>query len=173
MTIRLLLLPAAGLLSIAGPADAQPGRRSQLASVGQTVNTARIDIVYRRPVARERELFGQLVPWGRVWSPSADSAAIFTVSAPIEVAGEKLAAGTYSVWAIPEKEEWTIIFNSTARAFHLTHSSGSDVLRVKAVPVESDHMETLAFYFPMVDADSAYLRLQWGKTVVPLTIRAR
>jgi hypothetical protein len=44
---------------------------------------------------------------------------------------------------------------------------------VKVSPQSGDHMETLGFYFPMVDADSAVLALHWGKTVVPLKIRAR
>jgi hypothetical protein len=167
------LVAASILVSLGTLAQAQPGRRSQLATTSQTVNSARIDITYRRPVARGRELFGQLVPFGRVWSPSADSAAQVVVSAPIEIAGEKLEAGTYSLWAIPEKDEWTLIFNSVAKSHHMAYPSGNDVLRVKAKPREGEHLESLAFYFPMVDADSTELRLHWGKTVVPLMIHAR
>jgi hypothetical protein len=168
--MRFLVLAA---LTLASVADAQPGRRSQLGSVSQTINAARIDIVYRRPVARGRELFGQLVPWGRVWSPSADSAAVVTVSAPIEIGGERLEAGTYSLWTIPEREEWTLIFSSTARTHHLAYPNGQDVLRVKTKSREGEHLETLEFSFPVVDADSAEFRLQWGKTIVPVIIRAR
>lgn len=85
----------------AGPAVSQAPRASQLATVSQVVANARIEIRYRRPVARGRELFGALVPWGRVWSPSSDTAAVFTTSAPITINGAPLAAGTYSVWTIP------------------------------------------------------------------------
>ena len=129
--------------------------------------------MYRRPVARGRDLFGSLIPWGRVWSPSADSATTFSVSAPIEIGDGKLAAGTYSLWAIPEKEEWTLIFSSVAKAHHMMYPSGNDVLRVKAKSHDGDHMESLGFYFPMVDADSAELRIHWGKTIVPVMIHAR
>src|ERR1035438_2296430 len=68
---------AVGLtMSCATLVSAQVIRPSQTASVMQWVGTARIDIAYHRPVARGRELFGKLVPFGKVWSPSADTAAV-------------------------------------------------------------------------------------------------
>jgi hypothetical protein len=161
----------AGLLSVAVGAKAQAPARSQLGVVSQSVGAARIEITYRRPVARGRDLFGALVPWGRVWTPSADSAARITISDPIEVNGAKLAAGTYSVWTIPDSTSWTVIFNAVPNAFHLRYPSDRDVLRVQAVPARGDHVETLMFAFPMVDADSARLEIRWGTTVVPLTLK--
>jgi hypothetical protein len=137
------------------------------------LGATRIEVVYRRPVARGRTLFGSLVPWGRVWSPSADTAALFTTSTPIRINGDALGAGTYSLFAIPDEHAWTIIFSSAHPLFHMNYPEGRDALRVRATPRAGDHVETLAFYFPMVDADSAELVLHWGKTVVPLAIRAR
>jgi hypothetical protein len=66
-----------------------------------------------------------------------------------------------------------MIFSSAVPVFHLRYREASDVLRVNITPKSGDHMETLGFYFPMVDADSAVLVLHWGKTVVPMRIRAR
>ena len=139
----------------------------------QIVGTTRIEILYFRPVARGRELFGSLVPWGRIWSPSADTTAIFTTTTDLDIGSARLPAGSYSLWAIPDRDSWTIIFSSVQPVFHVRYPEGRDVLRVKATPRSSEHMETLGFYFPMVDADSAVLNLHWGKTVVPLSIRAR
>jgi hypothetical protein len=158
------------LVALPGVVRAQP--RSQLGVVTQTVAGARIEIVYRRPVARGRMLFGALVAWGRVWTPSADSAARLTVSEPVEINGSRLAAGSYSIWAIPDSSSWTMIFNSVPESFHLRYPEGRDALRVKATPAHGDHVETLMFAFPMVDGDSARLELRWGTTVVPLSIRA-
>jgi hypothetical protein len=141
--------------------------------VSQNLAGAQIDLAYRRPSARGRELFGALVPWDRVWSPSADSAAQFTTSQPLEVNGSALAAGSYSLWAIPGQKEWTFIFSSQFRVFHTRYPEGSDVLRVKAVPESAEHIETLTMYFSAADADSATFRLHWGKTAVPLKIKAR
>jgi hypothetical protein len=171
--MRLLSLAIASVTSIAtSTACAQSAPRSQLAVVEQALAGTRIAITYRRPVARGRALFGSLVPWGRVWTPSADSAARFTASGPLTVNGSPLPAGSYSVWAIPDSISWTIIFNSAPDAFHLRYPEGRDALRVRTVPTNAEHVETLMFSFPMVDADSARLELRWGTTVVPLLIRA-
>jgi hypothetical protein len=152
-------------------ACAQSNLKSQPGRVSQQVVDTRIDISYRRPVARGRELFGALVPWGRIWTPSADSAAVLTVSHPITVNGEQLPAGSYGIWAIPDSASWTVIFSGTPAAFHLRYPTGHDVLRVRARPVRGEYVETLLFDFPMVDADSARLELRWGTTVVPLLLR--
>ena len=163
---------AIAALTIASTAQSQTIRASQLGTVSQLIADTRVEISYRRPVARGRELFGALVPFGRVWSPSADTAAVLTISGPLEVNGQPLAAGTYSIWTIPDRDSWTIIFSSIAPQFHMRYPGG-DVLRVTATPIAGEHMETLSFYFPMVDADSARLVLQWGKTIVPLDLKAK
>jgi hypothetical protein len=133
----------------------------------------RIEVIYRRPVARGRKLFGDLVRWGKTWTPSADTAAIFSTTTPLDVAGGKLPAGRYSIWMVPDSAMWTVIFSSVQPRFHLAYPQGRDVLRVKVAPHAGDHMETLGFYFPMVDGDSATLSMHWGRTVVPIPIRAR
>jgi hypothetical protein len=173
MWSRVIVCTAVTLLSIvAGPsARAQTNLKSQLGSITQDIVDTRIELRYRRPVARGRALFGALVPWGEIWSPSADSAAVLSVSRPITVNGEPLAAGSYGIWAIPDSTEWTIIFSAKADAFHLRYPTGHDALRVRAAPERGEHVETLLFDFPMVDADSARLELRWGNTIVPLLLR--
>src|SRR5687768_9292177 len=134
-TMRPLLLA----LLLAAPLSAQRRipddqiPRSQLASVMQSVAGVEIEIVYRRPVARGRELFGALVPFGRIWTPSADSAAQITVSDDVEVNGQRLKAGSYAIWAIPDAAEWTVVFSDLAHVFHLRYPGPErDVLRVPA-----------------------------------------
>lgn len=162
------------IVGLASCLGAQPGHKSQLATVTQVVSSATIEIVYRRPVARGRELFGTLVPYGKIWTPSADSAALFITSADLDVAGQKLKAGTYAMWMIPDPENWTVVFTSAAHVFHLNRPRSTDeVLRVRTKPEPGNHMESLGFYFPMIDADSATLVMHWGKTVVPISIKAR
>lgn len=172
--MRKIAYTTAMVLAAASCLDAQTGRRSQLGTVTQLVGPARIEIIYRRPVARGRELFGKLVPFGRIWTPSADSAAQLITSADLDINGSTLKAGRYALWMIPDSSEWTIVFSSVQHAFHLSLPDRSDeVLRVKSSSHPADHMETLGFYFPMVDADSAILNMHWGKTVVPMRIKAR
>jgi hypothetical protein len=75
---------------------------------------------------------------------------------------------------IPDPENWTVVFTSAAHVFHLNKPGSNDeVLRVHVKPQSGDHMESLGFYFPMVDADSATLVMHWGKTIVPISIKSR
>ena len=147
-------------------------KKSQHATVSQTVAHTHISIVYNRPTARGRQLFGKLVPWGLPWCPGADSATTITVSRDVRVNNATLPAGTYSVWAIPDSARWTIIFSYAAPVFHIPYPEGKDALRITAVPRAAPHMETLAFYFPAVDSTRAELDLHWGETVVPIAIEA-
>jgi hypothetical protein len=147
---------------------------SQHGTVSQRVGYTDIAIAYNRPVARGRVLFGGVVRWGRVWNPGADSATVVTFSKDVLVEGKPVAAGSYSLWMIPqpEPEPWTVIFSRAAHVFHTPYPGEEyDALRIAIRPEAGEHMEVLAFYFPVVAPDSAVLRMHWGRTVVPLRIR--
>jgi hypothetical protein len=149
---------------------AQAPRPSQHGSVTQQIAQTRITVDYNRPVARGRALFGAVVPWGRVWCPGADNCTTIELSTPVRVNGEALPAGTYSVWADPNAERWTIIFSKAHPVFHTRYPADQDALRVQSTPRQGMAMETLAFYFPVVDGNHAELVLHWGTVVVPLQI---
>lgn len=158
-------------LSAAMPMGAQSTRRSQRAEVMQMVGDTEIRAFYVRPVARGRELFGKLVPYGRVWTPSADSALRISFGTDVQLGGQALKAGSYSVWAIPDSAQWTIIFNRKAHAFHLgSYRESDDALRVPAKVDSLSHVENLTLSFPSVDGRKATLQLQWGTTAVSLAI---
>jgi Protein of unknown function (DUF2911) len=162
------------LLAPTACADAQPGRRSQRATVTQSLSGTEISIRYYRPVLRGRVPFPDVVPWGRTWTPGADSATRIETSGDLLVQDSVLAAGKYSIWVIPEEHDaWTVIFSREHNVFHTSYPGGQDALRVQAKPTTGPSMETLGFYFPLVDADSAVLAIQWGTTVLPLRLRAK
>jgi hypothetical protein len=152
------------------PHWAQAPRPSQHGSVSQQIAGATITIEYNRPVARGRALFGALVPYGRVWCPGADNCTTIELSSDVKFNGQTLARGTYSLWAEPGAERWTIIFNRAHPVFHTRYPPEDDVLRVQTTPRQGSHMETLAFYFPVVDGNHGELVVHWGTVVVPLTI---
>lgn len=146
-------------------------RGSQPAEVRQRMGGTEIAIVYNRPSARGRDLFGALVPYDSVWNPGADEATRIELSEDILVDGQPLAAGKYSIWAIPGREEWTIIFSHAHAVFHRPYPAGSDALRLRVRPGTGPHVESLSFQFPMATRDSARLELRWGSVVVPIGIR--
>ncbi|HJU65028.1 MAG TPA: DUF2911 domain-containing protein [Gemmatimonadaceae bacterium] len=155
----------------AWPLDAQATRRSQRGAVMQMIGTTRIEITYTRPVARGRELFGSLVPWGRVWHPGADSASVISLSGPVLIEGHRLAAGAYSIWTIPTQDRWTVIFSRAQPVWHTPYPAGQDALRIEVRPERGSHMETLTYYFPVVEGLEGKLVLHWGEVIVPLSIR--
>lgn len=146
---------------------------SQSGSVSQTIATTQITITYDRPVARGRQLFGGIVAYGQIWNPGANDATKASFSHPVTVNGMSLPAGDYSLWAIPDPEEWIVIFNRAADVYHEPYPGEEhEELRLTVKPVTGQHMETLAFYFPAVEKKDAELRLHWGETIVSLAISA-
>ncbi len=153
--------------------QAQGPKPSQRGSVFQRINDTGVTIDYSRPVARGRELFGALVPFGRVWCPGADEATTIEVTNDVTVNGQALPKGKYSVWAEPGAEKWVVIFNKQAAVWHTRYPAGQDALRVDVETRAGAHMETLAFYFPVVEGRKAELVLHWGTVVVPLAIEVQ
>jgi hypothetical protein len=146
--------------------------KSQRGTVSQTIANTEITITYGRPVARGRTLYGALVPYGRIWHPGADQATTLAVTRDIEVNGQPLPAGKYSIWTVPGERDWTFIFNRNADVFHTSYpGQGNDVLRLEVTPESGAHMESLTYYFPSVDGKDATLRLHWGTLMVPLAIK--
>jgi hypothetical protein len=146
-------------------------RKSQAAAVSQRVANTEITVTYSRPVARGRELFGALVPYDAVWNPGADQATAIAFTRDVQVNGRAVPAGKYSLWTIPRRDRWTIIFSTAADVYHTPYpGEAQDALRLDVQP-EGAHMEVLAFYFPVVEGKDAVLRLHWGTTIVPLSIR--
>ena len=171
-SVSLVLFLAAG-----APLRAQ-ARFSQHATVTQLVGAVEVTIVYNRPAARSRTLFGKggVVEWGKVWCPGADEATTIALSKDLLVGGQALAAGKYSIWAIPGPDEWTLIFSRAADVFHIPYpGEAQDALRIKLRPQAGAFMEALAFYFPVAEADRALLNLHWGETVVqvPIAVKER
>ena len=172
--IRRLLLCAtlASFAPLASGAQGYPP--SQRGSVTQNVAYTHIAIVYGRPVARGRALFGSLVPWDEIWHPGADSATRITFDHDIVVGGKPLRAGEYTLWLIPRQSApWTLIFSRAAHVFHKPYPGERfEVLRVDLQPEQVSHVESFTIDFPTVLRDDAELRLHWGTTAVTAHIKA-
>jgi hypothetical protein len=146
--------------------------KSQAGAIGQRVATTEITLTYSRPVARGRQVFGALVPYGQIWTPGADQATAITFTRDVRINDQPLAKGAYSIWTIPRSDMWTVIFNKNAQAYH-DHYPGEDqdAMRLDVRPEPGPQMETLTFSFPIVEGKDAVLRLEWGEVRVPLSIR--
>jgi len=74
-------------------------------------NGVKMEVVYSRPFKKDREVFGELVPYDEVWRTGANEATIFSTDADLIIQGQELPAGDYTLWTIPGAKEWQVIFN--------------------------------------------------------------
>lgn len=145
---------------------------SQHGTVSQEIAATRITIEYDRPTARGREIPGKLIPYDRVWCPGANECTTLTTTTAITIEGRALPAGTYTVWARPGPDTWTMIFNRAHPVFHTQYAryADQDFLKIEVTPTSGPPMETLMFAFPSVDGKHAELTLRWGTIVVSMKI---
>ena len=161
------------LVALVGSSASAQRRASEHGAVSQKVDGTTISVEYDRPVARGRDpLFGKVVRWGHTWTPGANNSTTLEVDKDVRINGGALPKGKYSVWMIPrEAEAWTVIFHRNAKLFHTQRPSERDEqLRFDVPPEQGAHMETLAWYFPVVGPERTTLRMHWGTTVIPMTI---
>lgn len=176
ITVPLRVGALALALTNAPPCRAQGFPFSQRGLVGQTVAFTDITIRYGRPVARGRVLFGDsgVVKWNAVWHPGADSATRISLSHDVLLEGRIVRAGEYTVWLVPhENAPWTFILSRAVEVMHTPYpGEAQDAFRVDVAAERGAHMETLAFYFPVVLRDEAVLRIHWGESFIAVRIKA-
>ncbi len=116
-------------------------------------------------------IWGGLVPYDQVWRTGANEATTITFTDDVTVAGNKLAAGTYGLFTIPGKDEWTVIFNKGAKQWGAyEYKEADDALRIKVKPHPDEFRELLTMWFPAVAPDAATLAICWEKLSVPVPI---
>lgn len=152
-----------------GPAQAQlpgltpPPDVSPEASVSQTVGFTEITVDYHRPSARERQIWGGVVPYGQVWRAGANENTTITFSTPVNVQGRDLEAGTYGLHAIPTESDWTFIFSNNNWSWgSFFYDEAEDALRIQVTPRQASFLETLQYSFPTVTENATELVLHWG-----------
>jgi tetratricopeptide (TPR) repeat protein len=119
-----------------------------------------------------RKIFGDLVPFDKVWRTGANSATTLTFSDEVTIGGTKIAPGKYGLLSIPSANEWTLIITKQLDVTSpAAYKSESDIVRVKAKPVALPFtVETFTAMFADVSDKSTNLGLMWDKTYVELPI---
>ena len=169
---RLVLLCAAmaliALPVLAGRAD-DANRKSKNGKTMGTIDGVEITLEYGRPNVNERQNWGGLGPYDKLWLTGADEATTISFSADVTVGGQKLAAGTYSLFTVPGETEWQFVFNSVADQWGAySYDAGKDVLRIPAEPMAAEeHVESLDF---VIEGSSVVLR--WEKLAVGFEVAA-
>jgi hypothetical protein len=163
------------ILLLAIPAMAQDApqvRLSPVAIAQTTVNGTYIKVVYGQPHKRDRVVFGELVPYGQVWRTGANEATEITFTGDVEIAGETIPAGTYSVFTIPGEDTWTFILNSGLGIWGTRYNEANNVFTA-TFPAETLDTTWEAFTIRMErEENTARLNMMWDNTkvIVPISV---
>jgi len=137
-------------------------------------NDLEISVYYNRPYKKDRVIFGELVPYGEVWRTGANEATTFTNTSDIQIMGKALPAGTYTLWTIPEADQWTVIFNKKQYGWGLgidgkaSREPDADQLQVK-VPVQA-LSEPVEQFTISLEQEPLLMILEWDKTKIEVPL---
>jgi len=149
-------------------------RVSPKASVMQAVGFTEVTINYSRPGVKGRTIWGELVPYNKVWRAGANEATTISFSTDVTIEGKGLPAGTYGFFTIPDKNSWTIIFNKVADQWGaFQYNEAEDALRVTVKPESNNFQEWLAYTITKTGDKSAVVNLEWEKLKVPFKIEVK
>jgi Protein of unknown function (DUF2911) len=155
---------------------AQAQLKTPAPSPGQTIKQdfglSSVELTYSRPAMKGRKVFGDLVPFGKVWRTGANSATIINFGEDVKIGGVVVKAGKYGVLTIPEKKEWTIIITKQLDVTSpAAYKADMDVVRVMVETMNmKEEMESFTMQFADVRSNSCALHIMWEKTAVALPI---
>ena len=178
--MRSLLLPAllaapfaAALVAQDKPAPVRltPLRVSPACSVSQDLGISKIEVTFARPAVKGRKIWGEVVPFGKVWRAGANSATVFTFSHAVKVAGKDLPAGSYGFFIIPSEKTWTLILNRKAKQWGAyEYKAEEDVLRWEVMPQVGPNLEYLDYRVVPEGLGNATVELGWEKLRVSFPV---
>ncbi|MDX2282721.1 MAG: DUF2911 domain-containing protein [Bacteroidia bacterium] len=144
----------------AQPADTAKGSPHRVAMAD--IGSAHVHIEYNAPAVRGRIIWGGLVPYGEPWVTGAHHATSIMFSAPVQIAGARIRAGTYAFFTIPGRESWVLILNKNWRQ-HLTdeYDAADDVLRWTVQPEPHAHTERLTYSVVPQSANTGMVTIDW------------
>ena len=145
---------------------------SQHAVLKQRVGLTDVEVDYSRPNKNNREIFGGLVPYGKLWRTGANAVTKIKFSKPVTLGGKEIPSGEYALFTIPTVDEWTIIISKDAKVQSAAdYKQENDTARITAKPEAiPTTIETFTIGLGDVKGASATLNFLWDKTRVPLKL---
>lgn len=141
--------------------------------VEQQFSMTKISVEYGRPGVKGRKVFGELVPFGKVWRAGANSATKVTFEQNVEFGGKEVKAGSYALFVIPMEKEWKVMLNKDANQWGAyTYDEKLNVAEF-TVPVQkmADKQEWFEIAVNPVDIHSAEMLIKWDMTKVAIPIK--
>ncbi len=162
------LLKLLFLLVLAPFVNGQPidlPRISPKAGVSYTVGMTEIQMNYGAPAVKDREIWGQLVPYGKIWRGGANEATTLEISTDVNMEGQTLRAGKYSLFFIPGEREWTVILNNQHDQWGAdAYDESKDEIRFTVEPRMNEGMQDrLTYTIHDMKLDMGYIKLAWER----------
>jgi hypothetical protein len=174
VSLSLTLAASLALTASAARADLELPRPSPGAKVSQEVGLTQITVDYSCPGVKGRKIWGELVPYDKLWRSGANGATKITFSKDVTLVDKPVPAGSYALFTIPAKSgEWTVVLNKNADqpGIGRDYKADQDLVRVKVRAQPAPFRERLAFVFSNFDEDKASLDLEWEKLRVTIPIK--
>ena len=152
-------------------------RKSPLDSVTFKLKNKEVKICYGRPATRGRKMFGGVVPFGMLWRTGANEPTMIHTGIPLDLAGIKVKAGSYSLYTVPGPTEWVIIVNSSITQWGIEseYTPLMESLEVGRATVKSETVEKFAEIFTITatlhGGEAEEVVLTWENTRVAIPIR--
>ena len=141
--------------------------------VEQQFSMSNITVDYGRPGVKGRKIFGDLVPFGKVWRAGANSSTKITFEQSVNFGGKTVSAGTYGLFVIPTEKEWKVILNKDSQQWGAyTFDEKQNVVDV-TIPVQklAEKQEWFVIELNPVDDNSVNLVMKWDFTKVELPLK--
>ncbi|AXG74452.1 DUF2911 domain-containing protein [Flavobacterium arcticum] len=170
---RLFITGALLLAFTIGSAQVKTPQASPKAVIEQTVGLTDVKIEYSRPSAKGRAVYGELVPFGRLWRTGANANTTVTFTDDVVIGGKTLQAGKYALYTQPKADSWDIIFYTDTNNWGLPQEwdSTKEAVRVTVKPeFLTRSVETLTIGMNNLDNNNGFLEIAWEKTMVSVKV---
>lgn len=146
--------------------DGIPSPRVEL--TGQ-ISGVDVTVIYGSPSVKDRDIWGALVPYGKVWRTGANEATIIKLGGDVVVEGQSLPAGKYAIFTLNEEDKSTVIFNKEYEQWGAyDYNEAQDAIRVEVAPKElEESVEKMDFVI-----EGNQLILRWADRAIPVGISA-
>lgn len=143
-------------------------------TIKQGFGIGSVELTYSRPSAKGRKIFGDLVPYNKIWRTGANAATKLVLTEPLEIGGKKIDTGSYVLYTVPGVDSWEVILNKGLTNWGIDgYKESEDVARFKTVSMKSkDMVETFTMNFTNIGPESCSLDIMWDKTIVSISIKA-
>ena len=172
---KIIVMLALVIANFVMEAQVKTPQSSPLAKIEQVVGLTTVQVEYSRPSAKGRTVYGDLVPFGKMWRTGANANTTISFSEDVKVGGKDLKKGKYALFTFPKADSWDVIFYSDTNNWGLPENwnEANVALRVTVKPETlSKSVESFSIFLNNLTNDSGLIALSWERTMVsiPFTV---